>query len=481
MTQSAQKISIKEFANIIIVLFFLFVFRFIPPFGGLTTLSMQILGTFIGTLYGWIAIGIGWPSFLGLVSFALTDYCTMTDIFTTSFGSQTIVLIMILLMITAFVGQTGLDKVIVRFLLTRKISKGKPWLTVFFFMLACWACSLFGYCLAATVLFIEFTRVIAKNVGFKPHSIQISVFMIGNVLSSTVGEMCLPFKTTPILFMSTLESASGISIDFGIYTLYAFPISIAIMILYVLFCKYILRIDMSALKDMGELPGLAGTATKRQKYSMIAVIIVLLTLLLPSIIPEGTFLRNILDALGLGGSAILLVGIMMMLRVDGKPLLELNKITAYYQWEVLFVIALLNPLASALCDDSVGIQQAISNGISSFIANLSPWLFAFVIVLLSAILTNFANNMVIGAMFISMVNILGSNIPSVNVVAVSMLVVFGANLGCFFPVASPMNAIVFAQKDIVSFKTNALFGFTICIFFVILLCTVGYAYVNLLF
>ena len=102
----------KNALNTGVVIFFMFIFRFLPPFGGLSTLGMQILGTFIGTLYGWIMIGIGWPSFLGLISFALTDYCSMSDIFVASFGSQTIILIMILLMITAFVGQTGLDRII---------------------------------------------------------------------------------------------------------------------------------------------------------------------------------------------------------------------------------------------------------------------------------------------------------------------------------------------------------------------------------
>lgn len=471
----------KNALNTGVVIFFMFIFRFLPPFGGLSTLGMQILGTFIGTLYGWIMIGIGWPSFLGLISFALTDYCSMSDIFVASFGSQTIILIMILLMITAFVGQTGLDRIIVKFLLTRKSANGRPWLTVYFFLLACWACSLLGYCLAATVLFIEFTRVIAKDVGFEPHSKQISVFMVGNILASTVGEMCMPFKTTPILFLSTFEACSGKAIDLAVYTLYVFPTSMLVIILFVLFCKFILRIDMSALKDMGDLPGLDVKATKRQKYSLVAVIAVLLALLLPSILPEGGVLKGILSTLGLGGSAILLVGVMMMIRIEGKPLLELHKITAYYQWEVLFVIALLNPLANALCSDTVGIKVIISQAIAGFVSGLSPWMFAFVIVLLSALLTNFSNNMVIGAMFISMVNILAPSLPAVNITAVCMLVVFSANLACFFPAASPMNAIVFAQKDIVSFEKNALLGFEVCMFFVVLLSTVGWAYVHWLF
>ena len=99
----------------------------------------------------------------------------------------------------------------------------------------------------------------------------------------------------------------------------------------------------------------------------------------------------------------------------------------------------------------------------------------------SALLTNFSNNMVIGAMFISMVNILAPSLPAVNITAVCMLVVFSANLACFFPAASPMNAIVFAQKDIVSFEKNALLGFEVCMFFVVLLSTVGWAYVHWLF
>ena len=60
--------------NYILVLFFMFGFRFLPPFGGLNEISMQVIGVFVGVIYGWITLSIGWPSILGLVAFGLTDY-----------------------------------------------------------------------------------------------------------------------------------------------------------------------------------------------------------------------------------------------------------------------------------------------------------------------------------------------------------------------------------------------------------------------
>ena len=40
----------------LIVLAFVLLFRFVPPFGGLTPLGMGLLGSFLGAVYGWIVI-----------------------------------------------------------------------------------------------------------------------------------------------------------------------------------------------------------------------------------------------------------------------------------------------------------------------------------------------------------------------------------------------------------------------------------------
>lgn len=57
----------------------------------------------------------------------------------------------------------------------------------------------------------------------------------------------------------------------------------------------------------------------------------------------------------------------------------------------------------------------------------------------------------------------------------------GANLSMFFPAANPMNAILFAQRDLVTFRLEAGFGLIACIILCIFLAIFGYGYGCLIF
>ena len=52
-----------KYINIIIVLFLIFGFRYIPPFSTLTPTGMHVLGIFLGVVYGWSTVDLIWPGF----------------------------------------------------------------------------------------------------------------------------------------------------------------------------------------------------------------------------------------------------------------------------------------------------------------------------------------------------------------------------------------------------------------------------------
>ena len=60
----------KDGLHYLIILFFMAVFGFIPPFSQMTPTGMKILGIFIGVLYGWSTVGscgpLCWRSFFML-------------------------------------------------------------------------------------------------------------------------------------------------------------------------------------------------------------------------------------------------------------------------------------------------------------------------------------------------------------------------------------------------------------------------------
>ena len=56
----------------VVVVAFVFLFRFVPGVAGITSLGMGILGSFIGAIYGWITIGMFWPSIITLAGIGLS-------------------------------------------------------------------------------------------------------------------------------------------------------------------------------------------------------------------------------------------------------------------------------------------------------------------------------------------------------------------------------------------------------------------------
>ncbi len=58
--KAIQMNSVQEIFVFVISLTFMFLFRFIPPFGTVTPYGMALLGIFIGVIFGWCFGGNNW-------------------------------------------------------------------------------------------------------------------------------------------------------------------------------------------------------------------------------------------------------------------------------------------------------------------------------------------------------------------------------------------------------------------------------------
>ena len=57
----------------------------------------------------------------------------------------------------------------------------------------------------------------------------------------------------------------------------------------------------------------------------------------------------------------------------------------------------------------------------------------------------------------------------------------GSSMSMFFPAANPMNAILFAQKDLVTFKAEVVHGIISCVFLCVVASVVGFLYGSIIF
>ncbi len=478
------KINLSYWINSLLVIFFMFGFRFvIPPFAQVTEVGMQVLGVFIGCVWGWVFTGkIGWPSLLGIVALGMTDYIDMATLLANGFASQTAIMLLGLFILTAYVSAEGLGECIVNFLLTRKFTQGRPFVILFTFMLAAFLTGVLSESVAVAVLFIELFRVMIKNTGIPIKSRAISVFMVGISLSTVISAVSLPVKGAAIMYMGTLSAITGYTYNPIIFSLFNSTVCIMIFAAYVLLCKYILRIDLSMLQEIGELPGMNEPVSKRKKIALTAVVVIMVSLMLPSILPKTWEITLLLNKMGLGGLSCLFIATLCIIRIDEEPLLSFPKIAGRFSWDMYFLIVILFPVANALTAEACGIKTTLGAVISSVASGLPMFLLACFLIAACAIVTNFANNVVVAVLFITIAGTISTTmLPNLNVAALSICLMLVCNASVFFPAASPINAMCFSQTDIVDFKHEVIIGLWMTALVIGLACTLIFGAALLIF
>lgn len=102
-------------------------FRFLPvQLPHVTPLGMEILGIFIGTLYLWTTSDPIASSILAIFMVGLSNYGTMNEILTSTFGNPILVQTLFLLTAINCLVDNNLAEYCGRFFLTRKICLGRP-------------------------------------------------------------------------------------------------------------------------------------------------------------------------------------------------------------------------------------------------------------------------------------------------------------------------------------------------------------------
>lgn len=455
----------------IIVLLFMFGFRYLPPVGQITEVGMQVAGVFIGGIYGWVTMGLLVPSICGLVAIGLTDAISTAEFFSKGFGSQTFVLVLGMMILSAFVMEMKLSDVIVQTLLNLKVAKGKPFVTIALFLIAVFAVACVSNSVISALFFIPFYKTIANSVSLPQYH------RLNNVMITGIA---MPYQNSVIVITSAFTASTGIAFDLGRYTLVALPFAITLILFYVVVCKFILRVDASALAQADMSQG-KKEVTKRQKLSIIFVLATLLLLVLPNFFPDSWKIAQIFSALGYGGSVLTALFIMSVIYVEGKPLLNIKEVGKGVSWDVVFLIAYFLPIASLLTSDATGIKATLATVLSPILSGIPAVVVVVILAILATTLTNFMNNLVIATILISTVGALAGFLGNISLIAVALVIMFCCNLAVALPSACPTNAYCYSHSDLIRFKDQFKHAFSATIFMVLYVVTIGFGVFSLIF
>ena len=119
----------KKYLHYIIGLAIMFGFRFIPEgvLPNVTSIGLSILGIFIGTIYLWSTVDPLSSSIIGLFMIAFSGFAPVGQFTAGAFGTPVVIQLWFLMIFIAGLTNRRLTDYIGRWIITRKVIEGKPW------------------------------------------------------------------------------------------------------------------------------------------------------------------------------------------------------------------------------------------------------------------------------------------------------------------------------------------------------------------
>lgn len=316
-------------------------FKYIPASEPLTPLGMEVIGIFIGMLYGWLIVGdLFWPSVAGMVLLGLSDYTTVAKAFQSGFGNNTVLLLFFFFIFTNIIADAGITNYIAVWLSRRKFAQGKPYMLSFLLAFTMFVLVFMVSATAGCLIMFPIIKEVARLYGFEPGEAWPKHMIIGATYVACTGYMLLPFKSLPVVVFASYAQLSGQSINIGPYILCTIAMTVASMLIFLAVLKFVLKPDMSKITNNNiifeEIPRL--NSYQRLVFGYFIVIIVLL--LWPTFAPKAWTVTKLINSIGNTGilalSVVIFAGL-KMINHQGKEISMQMLCERGITWSLIFL------------------------------------------------------------------------------------------------------------------------------------------------
>ena len=440
----------KKYFHVVVMLLLTFGIGILPPFGQITEVGMNVLGVFIGVIYGWIFVDLITVSLFGLIALGLTGYMTVGNAFVAGFSNATLLTILIVSVFAELLNQIGVNKLIAYWLLSKKIFIGKPWFLISGLCVLAFIMGIISGSFAGVIIVWYLLLNMAEINGFEKGNVLINMIMALTLYCVCYGGIVAPFQANFILFTGMLTQGTGLTVPalltFFLGTLFLF-FSIGA---FLLFAKYILKLDASKFLTTEAMCN-EYSKIKPNNYQMVGLILLLvyiMALLLPEIagsLPIAQFCRSF----GIiGFSLAYLVIFALMKNNEGIPLANIYECFQNgIPWAVIVLLAVTFPLSAAMQSDATGIIATVHATLVPLAEKLGPTMLIILSFILLGFLTQFLHNVILAAIAIPvltpLVSLLGGNPYTFFFVILIIM-----NAAYATPAASAVAGLLFGHPDV---------------------------------
>lgn len=432
-------------------------FRFLPiSLPQVTLVGMEIIGIFLGTLYLWTTVDPVWSSLWSIFMVGVSSFAPMPAVLKDAFGNPVVVQLLFLMAVMNALVHNKLTAYIGRFFLTLKINNGRPWVFTTMIMFGAMLMAAFVGPFSPIFLFWPILYDIFQEIGMKKGEAYPTIMLILVAIGTLAGFPVPPYSSNGLALISnyaTITENMGhkVVINNAAYLVLAMIYGIVIILAVVLFCKFILHPDVSKLKNLdiemikkNPLPPLNGN----QKFMACSFVAFIVVMLLPSIFQNNSimkFLGNNSYGIALGYCAILCC--VCADKNSNEPVMAFGKVMSTFAWGTFFLCSAAILLGGVLTNESTGITAFLNFILTPIFSNMSLFMFYIVLLVITMVLTNLCNSLVIGMLMQPVIATfcLANGIDSAPITA--LIIIFVLSSAAVTPSASPFAAMLHGNKD----------------------------------
>ena len=469
----AKKVNIIHY---IICAAFCLLFRFIPPFGGLTELGVGIVGTFIGAVYGWVMIDMLWPSVLALLGIGLS--IGMANMMAASFGSLTIVAMIVCMMAIGVAMKNGAFTWLAMKLLTNKAMAGRGWTILTVILLLAWLVGSFNP-IIMMMIFASFMISMFEQVGVKKDDKLVVIMFLAVAYQLMRGQILFPFMGTGLTYLMAYNNMfPNLPIPMAQYLTMMVIMGIVMLVVLLVLLKFVFRVDVSPLSNYKPQGEGVPPATKGQKYALILFVVFMLANVVMIFAPGA--IKHFLEQFGIVGIAMLMGAVVPLLKDEnGKSLGNLEELLSMANWGQIMMVGYIMVVSTQMMMPTTGISAFMANFIKPFMA-LPPMVFIVVVMVFCLILTNVANNMLCAILCMPFLVNFGS-MMGMNPVGMVCLMFIITEFALATPAASPVTGVAFSYTNWVSSNQMMKYGVLLSVILFVVFLIVGWPIANFVF
>lgn len=318
-------------------------------------------------------------------------------------------------------------------------------------LLACWISNT-----SSTAMIIPLGLGLLTVAGKKTNTAEAKFLMLGIAYSANIGGIITMISTPP-----NALGAAILKLSFSEWLKYSLPvffITFPIMVIILtLFCKPDRKLSID------EITSETLVITHKKRLMFIFLFTVVLWMLDGSIAP----MLNIESGFN---SVVAIIAILLLFTFK---VMDWNQILKSIHWDILLLFG--GGLTLGLLVEESGLGLILIEGVMTFSEQIPMFLFLWLIVLFSIILTEFMSNTASAALILPLLYTLAIQ-SGINPLLLVLPATIAASFGFMMPVGTPPNAMVFslgfiAQREMmkVGLLLNLIFSVILAAFFYLLL------------